>query len=171
MKSKTLPLLSVVLPLLVMAGWVATIEWNLQSGQQVEFAVGGYDPRDLLSGHFVTYAVDYGSVPPCAEDAYRTQEQCVCLTQTPSSTLWTATSTFSCDGAGTPPCEVFIKGQCRYRRFVAGIERLYIPESYSSQLAVLPPASTIRVRVSKSGLGRLETLLIGGRPYQEALTR
>lgn len=49
----------VFLPVLIMALWVATIEVQRHSGREVVVRLQGYDPRDLLSGHYILYEIDW----------------------------------------------------------------------------------------------------------------
>lgn len=173
MNHKALIFLVVAFPMILMAGWVASVEWGLRSGTEVELPIEGYDPRDLLSGHYLIYSVNFGKVMACDElvSYSKGQERCVCLEKRPTGALWEATQSIDCKSRNPDSCPVFLKGTCAYRRFEAGIERFYFSERLTSQLARVPPGASIRVRVNKNGTGLVKDLLIDGRPFQEALNK
>lgn len=173
---------SVVLPLLAMLAWAANHAWRSAHGERVELRVQGYDPRDLLSGHFLQYMVDYGTeAAPCALGASpdgatpqlspeepssrelpNLEPQCVCLTRHADSSRHVAVWSKPC--SDMPPCAVFVRGHCVGSRFEAGIERFYIPEGYQSQLAVVPDESSIVVSVSPDGDAHVLDFLVDGAP-------
>lgn len=144
---------AVTLPLAVLAAWEARLEWLIHSGTTVNLAVGGFDPRDLLAGHYLTYSVNYGSNPPCQQDyiaAEAREDTCVCLSENASTKTHESTWAGACDERPAQ-CGTFIKGTCVYTMFSANIERFYFPESFRSTLAVVPEKSTVRVVVTQSG--------------------
>lgn len=49
----------VFLPVMIMMVWVATIENERNLGREVVVRLRGYDPRDLLSGHYIWYQIDW----------------------------------------------------------------------------------------------------------------
>lgn len=49
----------VFLPVFILLLWVATIEVQRNSGREVVVRLRGYDPRDLLSGHYISYQIDW----------------------------------------------------------------------------------------------------------------
>lgn len=49
----------VFLPVLILLVWVATIEVQRAQGREVVVRLQGYDPRDLLSGHYISYRLDW----------------------------------------------------------------------------------------------------------------
>lgn len=74
MKNK---LLAVVLaiPFCCLLGWVGVLSYQRTTGQEVKVAVMGYDPRDLLSGHYIQYQIDWDKTD-CSQF-----ENAVCPTQ------------------------------------------------------------------------------------------
>ena len=58
MKSKLLA--GVLLtPFFILILWVAFLCYQRHGGMDVTVAVTGYDPRDLLSGHYIAYQIDW----------------------------------------------------------------------------------------------------------------
>lgn len=49
----------VFLPIIALLVWIATIEVERHQGQKVIVRIRGYDPRDLLSGHYIQYSLDW----------------------------------------------------------------------------------------------------------------
>jgi hypothetical protein len=50
---------AVMLPLLGLMGVIARAEVRLRSGANFVVAIQGYDPRDLLHGHYLQYSFDF----------------------------------------------------------------------------------------------------------------
>lgn len=169
---KTFPFLALFIPLLVMAAWAAVEFFYRETATTVEFKIEGYDPRDLLSGHYIQYRVAYGD-DDCSGNlpASSASGVCKCLKPGPDG-LHIAYWTGACDQRNIQACPLFIKGSCQLgSRFVAGIERMYFSEDLAPQLAQVPEKSTIRVGVTKSGKARVQTLLINGVEFEQALKR
>lgn len=151
-----------------MGAWTYT-EWRAaNNGTIVEFEVTGYDPRDLLAGHYVIYQVNYGDEPICdlskndPKFAY-SLERCLCLNVDLVDRLASASSVEPCDRNTKPTCPLWIKGTCNYSgRFEAGIERFYIPEAYSRYLLTIPEDTRIIVNVTSKGRALVKDLRIAG---------
>lgn len=47
------------LPLIALAIWALSLAQQRASGYDVKVAVEGYDPRDLLSGHYIQYQINW----------------------------------------------------------------------------------------------------------------
>jgi uncharacterized membrane-anchored protein len=154
-------LLGVVFPIVVLLGWLGQLVWLERTGAEVRLPVRGFDPRDLLAGHYLTYAVDYGPLEICAREGYvETESTCVCLAQSTVSRLHEASWAGACSER-VDACPVFIKGTCNAGRFEADIERFYFPETYSSELAVVPEQSSIEVSLTASGQGLVTGFYVG----------
>ena len=48
-----------MLPFAVLAVWTLCLTYQRNTGREVKVAVEGYDPRDLLSGHYIQYQIDW----------------------------------------------------------------------------------------------------------------
>ncbi|MEO5326759.1 MAG: GDYXXLXY domain-containing protein [Magnetococcus sp. THC-1_WYH] len=161
-------ILSLMIPILFLSGLVANRQWIRHHGIEVRLPIEGFDPRDLLAGHYLTYRINYG-VAVCSNSRPKTIPDNpgeipahVCLT--PLS--------FKFGNNRDPECHITIRGTCRGQQFLAGIERFYIPESYAHPLdaAVRNKSGEILLSVTDSGTASVKGLLIGGRPWQEAVT-
>ena len=48
-----------VVPFVVLCSWTMLLYMQRVTGKEVKVAVMGYDPRDLLSGHYIQYTIDW----------------------------------------------------------------------------------------------------------------
>lgn len=81
--SRKVLMVALLLPLLVILLGIAKAEWHLAHARTWAFDITGYDPRDLLRGHYLQYRlVLHESEPlePCREDLG--EACCFCLTAT-----------------------------------------------------------------------------------------
>ena len=55
------PFLAVALflPLVCLLGWTLFLSFSQHISGEVKVSVMGYDPRDLLSGHYIAYQIDW----------------------------------------------------------------------------------------------------------------
>lgn len=58
MKNK-LFILIFLLPLICLMGWTGFLTYQQKNGQEVKVVITGYDPRDILSGHYIAYRIDW----------------------------------------------------------------------------------------------------------------
>ena len=155
-KSRRLLLITLMIPILALLGLTSFKIANLFMGREVELPIVGYDPRDLLSGHYLVYRVDYGVANLCA-----TPDEApgfVCLDN----------RTFTQDNPDG--CSLFIKGTCKHLRFEAGIERFYIPEEKGPMLdkMVRGKQASIIISITGAGHAQVKNLLVNGKPWEEA---
>lgn len=61
MNKKILFGLAALIPALALLGWVGLNETRLRSGEEFVLPITGYDPRDLLSGHYLRFQILYPS--------------------------------------------------------------------------------------------------------------
>jgi uncharacterized membrane-anchored protein len=163
------PLVAVVLPITVMALWLAALSLAIARGTEVSLKVTGYDPRDLLRGHYLQYRVDYGFDFTSVNERDG-RPQCLCLSIGPEG-FAKATSVSRCEERNESTCPLFIKGTLDWRGFAAGIERYYFPENYQQWLQLVPPEATIKVSVTKDGNAYVRGMYVAGEPILEYARR
>ncbi len=151
-------LLLILCPIFILFLWASYHEINSNIGTERTFEIRGYDPRDLLSGHYLTYDVIYDNFDgeTCLYK-YNDREK-LCL------------DTGKLVEKGVP-CKLELAGTCRYNRFDANINRFYIPQEHAEQLDKLlrnniVPAS-IKVLITNSGTAYVKELYFDGMPWQE----
>ncbi len=163
MKSK-LTLVGIVVPILVMAMWVARQKFIQATGVEVTLAVEGFDPRDLLSGHYLRYQVKYGIDNICVGDLKSRSDlpACVCFADaTDKAVPNVATWAGECSSRPST-CKVFIKGYCHTGFFAAGIERYYFSDTLTKELAVVPERSAIVFKVGSDGTALVSEFFVDG---------
>jgi uncharacterized membrane-anchored protein len=159
---------SLLLPIVVLLGWIVKIETGLRTGTTMRIDVQGYDPRDLLSGHYLQYSLSTGSVAPC--ESYQTSaESCLCYLASPGENKYKASWGGDCDKKPAD-CKIFIKGSCSYGQFESGANRYYIPEAYSERVRTAPPNSSIDVVVSADGTVLVKNFYVGDKTLEQHLS-
>ena len=170
-------------PLIVMGAWVLLLSLALARSTQVTLPIRGYDPRDLLRGHYLQYTVDYGirstieSLPGYSDLGGRTGAAfCVCLKRDPSG-FATGTWIGPCKQRDPVACPLFIRGELVPRWGVAenqenwvleaGIERFYIPDRYQQELSIIPEGAQIEVQVTEDGRAFVTEMTVGEKPMLE----
>jgi uncharacterized membrane-anchored protein len=164
-------LFAVAFPLVVLAAWCGSLEWKTRSGEEIRLEIEGYDPRDLLSGHYLTFRFSFSNKVRCASSSSQEVKRCVCLSpQGSDSVLYSAAGDHDCD-AGALPCATMIRGWCQGSRFVTGLERYYIPEELSPALAVVPPESSASVSLARDGSGVVTGVYVKNERIEEYAQR
>lgn len=155
-RTKSFLILALLFPVITLMLLTVYNRHILNTGYEVILAVQGYDPRYLLTGHYLTYRVEYGVTPNCSyhEGSYQAY---ICL-----STPVFSTSII-------PGCEHYIRGTCKRGYFIAGIEQFFIPESDAAQLdqQVRNGQASILVSVSPDGHALVKNLMIDGKPLRK----
>lgn len=160
-KSKKALLILLFLPIFALILLAEYKKYLLFVGKEVTLPITGYDPRDLLSGHYLVYSVDYGVESICGTKPYeKKKDGFICLSPKFFST------------SSPENCEILIKGVCNYSRFEAGVERYYVPESEAKRLEELVQKNqaSIVLSVSYSGEAQIKDLLINGKSWRQHLS-
>lgn len=56
---KQISILLLTIPAIILLGWLGMLHFPYVSAPKVTIAVSGYDPRDLLSGHYLNLRLDW----------------------------------------------------------------------------------------------------------------
>jgi uncharacterized membrane-anchored protein len=160
---------AVALPIVVLLGLMLSKQLRLAQGSQVILPIAGFDPRDLLTGHYLTYRINYGVSADCSRWQGEGQKLYACLyKESGAEELYRARFISQNDSLDTS-CGLFIAGRCENGRFAAGIEKFSIPEQYAKPLdkAVRAGKGKIVLKVSGSGAAAIQDLLIDGKSWRE----
>jgi uncharacterized membrane-anchored protein len=159
---------AVALPLVAITAGVVRAELHLSHSKEWEFRVAGYDPRDLLEGHYIrlSVALDEGlQRTACSGD--QGDSCCLCLTSL---------------GEHTPPrveratCAV-AKAECDgavREQDLRAIDRYYVPESRAEELtrrfqqAARQQTARLVVAVDAQGIPQVKALVVDGERLEEA---
>lgn len=154
--SKNLILSALVFPVIALGIFTAYKKYKFEVGTKFIFPISGYDPRDLLSGYYLIYTVEYGATPDC-DMRSRPEPSYYCIDSKRFSR------------AKPADCSKFIRGRCQYNRFLADIEKFYIPEDKAKELdkLVRGKEAAIEISVQYDGTAQLRDLLINGESWRE----
>ena len=159
-KSKQV-LFILLIPLVVMLSITVWRAFNFNIGKRVVLKVVGHDPRDLLSGHYVIYQVDYGTAKMCfGTKSTFPRAGYVCLDDL---------NKINFSYSRIRSCEKLLKGRCQRGRFKAGIEKFFIPETYAKQLDkfLRENRGSIELSVTADGKAQVSDLYIDGKSWKE----
>lgn len=156
-KTKNALLISLLLPILALATLTAYKRHVLNAGSEIILPISGYDPRDLLSGHYLIYRIDYGVNDICSGNTIGKQSGYVCLEP----------KMFSFDQPIA--CMKLIRGVCNYNRFEAGIEKYYVPEDKAKKLEerIMSKSASIVLSTTPYGDAQVKDLLINNKSWTE----
>lgn len=154
---------ALLLPIIVLAANAWLSHQQREHGDTITLAIQGFDPRDLLSGHYLIYDIDYGIDEDNGCPASHI-EAVACLTPTaqifPSDEL-------------PGSCTQYINGNCNDKaHFITGLERFYIPEQYAKQLEKYVQNNQGKLVISLDGSGQaaIRDLLINDQPWKTLIT-
>ncbi|MEZ4287912.1 MAG: GDYXXLXY domain-containing protein [Polyangiales bacterium] len=160
---------ALVLPLAVIGISVFQYERMLQDGTVWEFAIDGYDPRDLLRGHYLEFRIatnhldDNDELRSKMDSGSGVSNNCFCLRRSDDKTIATD---MGCSSA-KQECDAFVK-----RDLLDEINRYYIAEARVDEFekllqdAARENRATIAVRIDNEGTPTIESLLIDGTPIE-----
>src|SRR6185369_15108301 len=159
---------AVVLPLIVLALGMVRAERHLGENRRWIFEATGYDPRDLLRGHYIIYRLALDETDPAFQDAEQCRDDsgdrcCLCLSaETPGGPTKVQRTT----------CE-FAYGRCEgalQSQYLSELQRYYIPEERAAEITRLfqdasrEHRAQLVVAVDKSGRPQIDTLLVDDIP-------
>lgn len=158
-------LIAVTLPILVLLGWAASLEFNQAIGAEVRLRVQGYDPRDLLAGHYIRYALKLDNA--CADHR---SETCVCLEPEEGGVYHHSTWAGSCSERASS-CKIFLRGSCAGWQFTAGVERFSIPEALAPVLQTVPGDSSVVLSITPAGSAQVVRFYVGEETVEQYAAR
>ena len=145
-----------MIPVVVWSVWTAYLTYARATGTVVFLPIKGYDPRDLIAGHYLRFQVDYGKdgLPECGGDGKGRAAR--------KATAYLCLETKQITEEKPENCPVFIKGECAWGRFRDGLDRYYIPEDMAKELDT---------EVRKGGYGIEVSVQPDGRTFIKSLKK
>jgi uncharacterized membrane-anchored protein len=145
---------ALLLPIVAFAGLVVRAELLRASGPVFHVAVAGYDPRDLLQGHYLRYRLQWPADGAC--------DGATCCLYLQTSGAHTKVQCGVTDTA----CDVQLSPQ-----MVEQGREFFIQEDASAALeqAIRRGQGTIALNVTPNGQVRVHELFIDGVPYRRWL--
>jgi uncharacterized membrane-anchored protein len=166
----THPKLAAVLafPILCLFLWAGFSSVRLQTGTEVTIPIVGFDPRDILAGHYLTYRLDLPHNKICKNSLPKVPSTKVCL-KSSKGTLLAIRWPKPISQGRAEGCTAVLQGSCKSGRFLAGIEKFYIPEGDARELdiAVRRKKGAVVVSVDRIGNGMVKDLLIDGQSWRK----
>jgi uncharacterized membrane-anchored protein len=163
MKNPQLRLAAALLfPIVVLAANTWMYQQQRSAGESFKFPIEGFDPRDMLSGHYLFYKVDYG-IP--TGNGCPTSDISAALCLRPERRIYPVDERSN-------SCEVYLQGECdASANFTAGLERFYIPQEYAAKLEsdIASKKGEIEVSIDKHGNAAILDLLIDGKTWKESI--
>ena len=161
-----------LLPVFVLLGWVFSVQAKISSGTILDMPIRGYDPRDILAGHYLAVQVDFNSFE--SECKYKEGEKR--RYHHDRTAFFCADSSRIVLNRPETGCDVFIKGECPYEYFRNETNtRFYISEKYARLLerAVRNRDNKpmLRLSVTKDGRTFPVDLILDGMPYKKWLEK
>jgi uncharacterized membrane-anchored protein len=161
--SRRFTVLAVVLPLLAVGLGIVRAELFRGRARDFVFEIAGYDPRDLLRGHYLQFRLRIEPLPvrePCDD---RAADCCLCLTRSDPDAVPYAeratctTARSSCDGA-------------LHIRYLNEPQRYYVPEQSAAALerrllaAMAHRRAHAVLAIDASGQAQVRELRVDGEP-------
>lgn len=153
---KRVLLVMAVVDVLVFGGWIAREE-IVRTGEQVALPVHGYDPRDLLSGHYVQFRLVAGRETQALERP--DGKVSVCLSRDENGMHHV--SHLRAPGEAC----TFITGTSAPYHVDFGVDRFYVDERRASEVGTVAEGPTTYLLATIDGSGTIHPvdLVVGGR--------
>jgi uncharacterized membrane-anchored protein len=154
-QKKNILIVFLILPIVVLLCMTGYRQNNLSAGRDFTLPIIGFDPRDLLAGHYLTYTIDYG-IEACHKNE-STKSVYICME--PRAKMINKPA----------DCKWFVHGECNWGRFTANLERFYIPEDMGKPLEekIRNKKGSIVITVTPSGNSMVKDLLIDGQSWKQ----
>ena len=147
-----------VIPLVGILGMMVRAEYRVRTASVYRLPISGYDPRDLLYGHYISFVFDTTSL-----DALEQKPTVLCMDGYIDGSALPSAS-------GADDCSRTVQLSS-----LSGPRKLFIPESDASDLEAAlqrtDVASTVETRVHQDGLITLGELYLDGVVWRDYLLR
>lgn len=161
--SQRLLIVAVLVPILGLLALIGRAELNLRNGRSWTLPISGYDPRDLLSGHYLRYRYqlewDRGA-SRCGEGDDIDPDCCLCLVPQ-SGSREPLVHSVRCEAV--EGCLSWLRGSD-----LVGEQRYFVPAERAAELeaALRERPAALRVAITDDGTLAVDTLLLDGAPWQ-----
>ncbi len=159
-------IIALIIPLLSLIILTIYKQTKISFGKTIIIPITGYDPRDLLSGHYLIYRLNY-NIENHEYNEYEDKETIyLCVKQLEKNSV---KSKVVHSLADNQDCDTIIKGYFKRKKFIAGIERFYIPEEHSKILDTIirKGQGKLVIKVDNKGNAAIKDLLINDRPWKD----
>jgi uncharacterized membrane-anchored protein len=162
--SKRNKIIALLIPIFIIVGSIGKSEYQLATGETWKFKISGYDPRDLLRGHYVMYQVEFDwgeGEKDCADK----KDCCLCLTRKKDSLDLAKVSKMSCSIAADR-CDGLMREE-----YIQELRKYFIPEDKGKVLekAIREKNGEILVTINDDGHPVVRDLLVDGITWLKAI--
>ncbi|GJL86184.1 MAG: hypothetical protein DHS20C02_19590 [Micavibrio sp.] len=139
-KKSIIGVLVLVLPILVLAGMTGKVAIRQQVGEQIwRVKITGYDPRDLLYGHYLRFRYDWNiGANPHTSSASPKNQTCLCLNQSGDGYSNPEVYQTHCKAPENKSCQSVMKVYRHGNRYSLNrnevSEKYFIPEENSEEI-------------------------------------
>ena len=154
--------LALILPILLLVFMVGRAEWQLAHSNTWFFSIRGYDPRDLLRGHYMRFQLVVAPDETLESCEIDDPACCYCLDDRGRFEAHVTLAT--CETASLT-CDDYVQTQPLH-----SLDRFYIPETGRRELearfrdAALAGHAYLAVAVDRAGQPMIEGLWLDGKP-------
>jgi len=157
-------IIALLIPILIVLGAIGKSEYQLATGEVWKFKISGYDPRDLLRGHYVNYQVEFDwrkDRGVCLDK----NDCCLCLDRKKDLLNSIKASKMSCSLA-VERCDGLMREE-----YIQELRKYFIPEDKGKALekAIRGQEAEILVVISDKGRPLVRDLLVGGNTWSKAI--
>jgi hypothetical protein len=178
--------IAAAIPVLGLAALIVRAEMKVRLGVEWLIGIEGYDPRDLLSGHFLRYQYSFrwegeGTCGPSPLEVERgfwlprdrspvprdASACCVCLRRRGEPLMEPGARLVRCDDAETAGCDGSLRA-----RDVIGPQKYFVPEDRAQELerALRGREAAVVVSLHPADAPAVKELYLDGRPWREVLS-
>ncbi|MBN8520367.1 MAG: GDYXXLXY domain-containing protein [Alphaproteobacteria bacterium] len=170
-------ILALILPIFVPAALAIKAHLDIRGADIYRIPITGYDPRDMLRGHYLVFRFDWPWADNQSSDFSVCQDAtkpcCVCLSgdhAEPKAHLQ------MCPPRPTSACPAPMRGYPSFEpgQFDIGISQFYVPEDSALYLENLlrEGKATFKLGLISGANGKpiIETLYVNGQPLKDYLT-
>lgn len=160
--SSRLKALAVTLPIVLLVFMVGRAEWQLAHSDTWFFAIRGYDPRDLLRGHYMQFRLSIAPDETLEACSVGDPSCCYCLEDRDRTEAYVILAT--CETA-MASCDDYVQ-----TRPLHALDRFYIPEEGRVEMetklrdAALAGRAHLSVAVDETGQPMIDGLWVDGEP-------
>jgi hypothetical protein len=177
--------LAAAIPVLGLLALIVRAEVKVRTGAGWLLGIEGYDPRDLLSGHFLRYQYSFawegpgtcGEAPPGDEAAAWPRGErsppppsaagcCVCLRRRGEGLVEPGAELVACDEIEDRRCDGALRADD-----VIGPQKYFVPEDRAAALerALRGRKAAVSVALPPGSAPAVKELYLDGKPWREAL--
>jgi hypothetical protein len=169
MKPSPALLAAILLPLIGLVGTAGWAAWQTRIGTEWRVPIQGYDPRDLLRGHFITFRY----VWPMPDERRLAADWRICFSGPPEAPTIRLLGPEVVKGAGCTAIAQAMPGHDALTLDASGIGRgtFYLDERYAGRIGdmLVRGGHEVSLVLVVTASGRLtpRDLLVDGKPFRE----